>query len=156
MFILDHVRQFELNTNPPIWRAIFVSVAHIHSCVYMQMANLADADVSEEDKIKVMLNQSTYDSMKWVTSVMLSNLLLTHIFLLSTSIHLLFHLFLNPASPSSDVTLSLLDFITLLCLHTTLHLLPFFSSLSVPLLVSCSLSFSFLIHPPLFSVSFSL
>lgn len=39
-------------------------IAQIHPCVYMQMTNLAEADVSEEDKIKVMLNQSTYDSMK--------------------------------------------------------------------------------------------
>lgn len=30
----------------------------------MQMANLADADVPEEDKIKVVLNQSIYESMK--------------------------------------------------------------------------------------------
>lgn len=78
------------------------------------MANLADADVSEEDKIKVMLNQSTYDSMKWVTSVMLSNLLLhTYFCLLGTSIHL-FSLFLNSVSPCSDVSLSL-SWISLLC-----------------------------------------
>ncbi|XP_071330261.1 E3 ubiquitin-protein ligase RBBP6-like isoform X2 [Trachinotus anak] len=32
---------------------------------FAKMANLADADVSEEDKIKVMLNQSTYDSMNY-------------------------------------------------------------------------------------------
>lgn len=32
--------------------------------VCMQMANLAEADASEEDKIKVMLDQSTYDCMK--------------------------------------------------------------------------------------------
>lgn len=32
----------------------------------MQMANLVDVDASEEDKIKVMINQSIYDPMKWV------------------------------------------------------------------------------------------
>ncbi|XP_023252896.1 E3 ubiquitin-protein ligase RBBP6-like [Seriola lalandi dorsalis] len=32
---------------------------------FSKMANLADADVSEEDKIKVMLNQSTYDTMNY-------------------------------------------------------------------------------------------
>ncbi|XP_070779201.1 E3 ubiquitin-protein ligase RBBP6-like [Enoplosus armatus] len=32
---------------------------------FSKMANLADADVSEEDKIKVMINQSTYDSMNY-------------------------------------------------------------------------------------------
>lgn len=35
-------------------------------CVYMQMTNLAAADVSEEDKLKVILNQCTFDSVKWV------------------------------------------------------------------------------------------
>lgn len=91
IFIPDHASQFELNADPPIWPAVFVSVAHIHLCVYMQMTNLADADVSEEDKIKVMINQSTYDSMKWVSSAMLSPLLLHPRFcLLSTSLHLPF------------------------------------------------------------------
>ncbi|XP_038552141.1 E3 ubiquitin-protein ligase RBBP6-like isoform X3 [Micropterus salmoides] len=32
---------------------------------FSKMANLADADVSEEDKIRVMINQSTYDSMNY-------------------------------------------------------------------------------------------
>ncbi|KAI3360046.1 hypothetical protein L3Q82_014378 [Scortum barcoo] len=32
---------------------------------FSKMANLADADVSEEDKIKVMINQSSYDSMNY-------------------------------------------------------------------------------------------
>ncbi|KAG7504988.1 E3 ubiquitin-protein ligase RBBP6 isoform X2 [Solea senegalensis] len=32
---------------------------------FSKMANLADADASEEDKIKVMLNQSIYDSMNY-------------------------------------------------------------------------------------------
>ncbi|XP_026210267.1 E3 ubiquitin-protein ligase RBBP6 isoform X2 [Anabas testudineus] len=32
---------------------------------FAKMTNLAEADVSEEDKIKVMLNQSTYDSMNY-------------------------------------------------------------------------------------------
>lgn len=54
---------------------VYYSHTFVCVCVYMQMANLADADVSEEDKIRVMINQSTYDSMKWVTSVVLSYLL---------------------------------------------------------------------------------
>ena len=41
-----------------------MSVAHVHPHVSVQMANLADVDVSEEDKIKVLINQSVYDSMK--------------------------------------------------------------------------------------------
>ncbi|TKS91742.1 E3 ubiquitin-protein ligase RBBP6 [Collichthys lucidus] len=45
--------------------AISGCVAHIHSCTYMQMANLADADVSEEDKLKVILNQNTYESVNY-------------------------------------------------------------------------------------------
>lgn len=32
----------------------------------VQMVNLAAADVSEDDKIKVMMNQSAYDPMTWV------------------------------------------------------------------------------------------
>ncbi|CAG5897568.1 unnamed protein product [Menidia menidia] len=35
----------------------------------IQMANLADADVSEEDKIRVMMNQSTYDPMNMNTKI---------------------------------------------------------------------------------------
>ena len=50
-------------TDPQICPAFFVSV-YINPCLYMQMANLADADVPEEDKIKVVLNQSIYESMK--------------------------------------------------------------------------------------------
>uniref|UniRef100_UPI0037E7DCA2 E3 ubiquitin-protein ligase RBBP6 n=1 Tax=Semicossyphus pulcher TaxID=241346 RepID=UPI0037E7DCA2 len=34
---------------------------------FSKMANLAEADVSEEDKIKVMMNQSAYDSMNYNT-----------------------------------------------------------------------------------------
>uniref|UniRef100_A0A3Q3JZ25 Retinoblastoma binding protein 6 n=1 Tax=Monopterus albus TaxID=43700 RepID=A0A3Q3JZ25_MONAL len=37
----------------------------MHVSVCMQMANLADADVSEEDKIKTILNQSTYDALNY-------------------------------------------------------------------------------------------
>ncbi|KAM9346018.1 uncharacterized protein ABDE67_012625 [Symphorus nematophorus] len=33
--------------------------------LFSKMANLADADVSEEDKIKVLINQSQYDSMNY-------------------------------------------------------------------------------------------
>lgn len=59
-------------------------------CVYIQMANLAEADVSEEDKIKVMLNQSTYDAMKWVACVTILNFFV--------SIHLLF-VYLHDMAP---------------------------------------------------------
>uniref|UniRef100_A0A3Q4BC68 RBBP6 ligase n=1 Tax=Mola mola TaxID=94237 RepID=A0A3Q4BC68_MOLML len=38
-----------------------------HTCVYVQMANLAVQDVSEEDKIKVLTNQSPYDSVSYST-----------------------------------------------------------------------------------------
>lgn len=43
----------------------------------MQMANLAEADVSEEDKIRVMMNQSSCEMMKWVFQD-------TYFFLIST------------------------------------------------------------------------
>lgn len=50
--------------------------------LYVQMANLADANVSEEDKIQVMINQSIYDSVKWVTHSCLLSILsfLTDVF----------------------------------------------------------------------------
>lgn len=38
----------------------------ISVCVYMQMTNLAAVDASEEDKLKVILNQCTFDSVTWV------------------------------------------------------------------------------------------
>ncbi len=54
-----------------MWPAVSVCVAHIHTRVCMQMANLADADVSEEDKIRVMMNQAICESMKWVCDFLL-------------------------------------------------------------------------------------
>lgn len=45
----------------------FLCLLFICICVYMQMANLADVDVPEEDKINLLIKQSTYDSMKWVS-----------------------------------------------------------------------------------------
>lgn len=96
IFILDHVSPFAINTDPPI-------SPDIHSCVYMQMANLAHADLSEDDKIKAMMNQSTYDSMRWVIFIMLSNLH-PHFCLLSTSVHLLFP-FSSILRPCCDLSL---------------------------------------------------
>ncbi len=131
MLIPDRASQFELNADPPVWPAVFVSVAHMRSCVYVQMANLADADVSEEDKIKVMINQSTYDSMKWVTSAVLSHLLLHPRFcLLSTSV----------------CSFSLLAFITLLHLHPTLHIPPLFSAILSLFLIQYFVHYSFFLH----------
>lgn len=96
IFILDHVSPFAINTDPPI-------SPDIHSCVYMQMANLAHADLSEDDKIKAMMNQSTYDSMRWVIFIMLSNLH-PHFCLFSTSVHLLFP-FSSILRPCCDLSL---------------------------------------------------
>lgn len=71
--------------------AIFVSLVHMHLCVCMQMANLADVDAPEEDKINVLIKQSTYESMKWVSSAI-------HFCPHSTSLHLI-----NQQSPCINI-----------------------------------------------------